>query len=115
VRKRMTSRCSKNILNGQTSRDVLKMSAEADVVGATKIFEKETGEEEIVYQRQSFIMISAHHRVRSRRGWELCDSPIFHNPFSNWFIASFKARTLRHPAKFLLFLSFSLCKYVACF
>jgi hypothetical protein len=40
VRKRMTARCFINILNLQTRINVLKTSAEADVVGATKIFEK---------------------------------------------------------------------------
>jgi hypothetical protein len=44
--------------------DVLKTSAGADVVGAPKVFEREIGEEEIVCQIQSFVMISVHHWVR---------------------------------------------------
>jgi hypothetical protein len=67
----MTARCSINILNVQTRIDILKTSAGADVVGATKIFEKEKGEEEIVCRIQSFIVISAHHCARHRRGYEL--------------------------------------------
>jgi hypothetical protein len=41
--------------------DVLKTSAGEDVIGATKIFEREVGEEEIICRMQSFIMIIAHH------------------------------------------------------
>jgi hypothetical protein len=48
----------------QTRIDVLKTSAGADMVGATKIFEKEIGEEEIVCRIPSFIMIRTHHWVR---------------------------------------------------
>jgi hypothetical protein len=69
VRKRPAVRCSTNILNPlkvEIRIDILKTSAGADVVGATKIFEREIGEEEIVCQIQSFMMISAHHWVRER-------------------------------------------------
>jgi hypothetical protein len=62
----MTARCSRNILNVQTSIDILKTSARADVAGSTKIFEREIVEKEIVCRIQSFMMISAHHRVRQR-------------------------------------------------
>jgi hypothetical protein len=72
----MTVYCSINILNVQTSIDALKTSAWADVVGATKIFEREIGDEEIVCRIQLFIMISAHHWVRHRRGCKLFDLPI---------------------------------------
>jgi hypothetical protein len=64
VRKRMTVRSSINslkILNVQTRIDVLKTSAGADVVEATKIFEIEIGEDEIVCQIRSFTVIGAHH------------------------------------------------------
>jgi hypothetical protein len=40
------------------------MSTWTDVVGGTKIFEKEIGEEEIVGRIQSFLMISGHHWKR---------------------------------------------------
>jgi hypothetical protein len=48
VRKRMTARCSIKIRNAQTRIDVLRTSVGADLVGATTIFEREIGEEEIV-------------------------------------------------------------------
>jgi hypothetical protein len=38
--------------------DVLRTSAGADVTGATRIFEREIGEEEIVSRVQLFMMIS---------------------------------------------------------
>jgi hypothetical protein len=64
MRKWIHARCSINIRNAQTRRDVLKTSAGADVVGATKILEGEIGEERIICRIQSFILISAHHWVR---------------------------------------------------
>jgi hypothetical protein len=64
VRKRMSARDSINILNVQTCINVLGTSAGADVVGTTKILEREMGEKEIVCRIQSFIMISAHDWVR---------------------------------------------------
>jgi hypothetical protein len=64
VRKRMTARCYMNIPNVQTRISVFKTSTGADVVEATKIFEREIGEEEIVCRIQSFSMISAHHWAR---------------------------------------------------
>jgi hypothetical protein len=67
----MTVRCSINLLNVQTLIDVLKTSAGADLVGATKIFEREIGEEEIVCRIQSLVIISAHHCVRSPEGCKL--------------------------------------------
>jgi hypothetical protein len=48
VRKPMTARCSINSLNVQTRIDILKTSAGRNVVGATKIFERELGEEAVV-------------------------------------------------------------------
>jgi hypothetical protein len=75
VRKRMTVRCSINIPNIRTGIDVLKTSAEAALVGATKIFERKIGEEEIICQMQSFILIRAHHWVRQGWGYELSDRP----------------------------------------
>jgi hypothetical protein len=73
VRKRGTARYSIKIINVQTRRGVLKTSTGADVVRATKIFERQIGEEDIVCRIQSFIMISAHHWVRSCRGYEPFD------------------------------------------
>jgi hypothetical protein len=73
VRKRITAHCSLNIRDIQTRMYVLKTSAGADVVEATKIFEREIGEEEIVCRIQSFITISAHHWVRQRRRYVLFD------------------------------------------
>jgi hypothetical protein len=64
VRKRMTARCFLKILNVQTGIDVLKTSAEAEVVGAMKIVEREIGAEEIVCRIRSFSMIGAYHWVR---------------------------------------------------
>jgi hypothetical protein len=69
----MAAGCSINFLNAQTHIDVLKTSTGADMVGATKIFEREIGEEEIVCRRQSFILTSAYHWVRQRRGYERFD------------------------------------------
>jgi hypothetical protein len=63
VRNRTTARSFINLLNGQARMDVLKTSSGADVVEATKIFEKEIGEE-IDCRIQSLIMINAHHGVR---------------------------------------------------
>jgi hypothetical protein len=60
----MAAHCWIDLLNVQKRIDVLKTSAVADVVGATKILEREIGEEEIVCRIQSFIMINAHHWVR---------------------------------------------------
>jgi hypothetical protein len=60
VRKRMTARCSINILNVQTRIEVLKTNTGVDLVGTTKIFEREIGEEEIVCRIQSFMIIHAH-------------------------------------------------------
>jgi hypothetical protein len=64
VREWMIAPCSINILNVQTRTDVLQTSPGADVVGATKIFEREIGKQEIVCRIQSFIMIRLHHWVR---------------------------------------------------
>jgi hypothetical protein len=61
VRERMTHRCSINIINVQTRTEVRKTSAEADMVGATRIFEREIGEEEIICRTQSFTVICAQH------------------------------------------------------
>jgi hypothetical protein len=54
--------------------DVLKTSAVMDVVGATKIIEREIGEEEIVCRIESFIIINTHHWVRQRRGYKHFDA-----------------------------------------
>jgi hypothetical protein len=60
----MTARSDRNSLNVRVGIDILKTSAGADVVGATKIFESKIGEEEIVCRIELFIMISAHRYVR---------------------------------------------------
>jgi hypothetical protein len=60
----MNARCSINILNVQPRIGILRMSTGAEMVGAMKMFEREIGEEKIVCQMQSFIMISAQHWVR---------------------------------------------------
>jgi hypothetical protein len=62
----MTARSSINILNVQTGLDILKTSAGADMVGATKILEIEIGEKGIFCRIQSFVMIGAHHWARQR-------------------------------------------------
>jgi hypothetical protein len=69
----MTVRYSINTLNVETRIEVLETIAGADVVEATKIFEREIGEEEIVCRIQSFILINTHHWVRQRLGYELFD------------------------------------------
>jgi hypothetical protein len=64
MKKRMTARCSINIRNVQTRINVDKTSAGADVVGAAKIFDREVGEEDMVYRIESFTMNSAHNWVK---------------------------------------------------
>jgi hypothetical protein len=64
VRKWMTARCSILIPNVQTRRDVLKTSAGVKLVRATKIFDSEISEEDIVCRIQLFMMIRAHDWVR---------------------------------------------------
>jgi hypothetical protein len=56
----MTARCSINILTLQTGINVGKTSAGADMVGTTKIFKREIGQEKIACQIQLLIMINAH-------------------------------------------------------
>jgi hypothetical protein len=60
----MTARRSIRILNLQTRRDFLETSAGEGMAGATEIFEREIEEEEIVCLMQSFVLTSAHQRVR---------------------------------------------------
>jgi hypothetical protein len=45
----MTARCFINTLNVQTRINGLKTSAGADLVGTTEIFEREIGEEKVIY------------------------------------------------------------------
>jgi hypothetical protein len=64
VRKSMIAYCPIDVLNVGTRIDVLKATAGTDVVGATTVFDREIGQEEIVYRIQSLSMISARHWVR---------------------------------------------------